>query len=51
MYAQFVTFERDEYRTAYAKTLDEEEDKLAKSGFEFIRYCDKKKSGICGKRK
>jgi hypothetical protein len=37
MYAQLVTFERDEYRTACAKTLDEEEDKLVKLGFEFFR--------------
>lgn len=51
MYAQLVTFERDEYHTVYAKTLDEEEGKLAKSGFEFIRYCDKEEVAIYGKRK
>ena len=50
VYTQLITFESDEYNTAYARSL-EEEDKLIKAGFEFVRYNDKEQIAIYRKRK
>jgi hypothetical protein len=50
IYTQLITFESDEYNTALAKTLDEEE-KLVKAGFEFVRFSDKEEVAIYRKRK
>lgn len=50
VYTQLITFESDDYNTAYAKTLGEE-DKLIKAGFELVRYDDKEQVAIYRKRK
>jgi len=50
IYTQLITFESDEYNTALAKTLDDEE-KLIKAGFEFVRFSDKEEVAIYRKRK
>lgn len=50
IYTQLITFESDEYNTALAKTIDEE-DKLIKAGFEFIRYHEKEEIVLYRKRK
>jgi hypothetical protein len=43
-------FESDEFHTAFAKTLEEEDD-LLKAWFEFVRYNDKEQVTIYRKRK
>jgi len=45
MHNESLTFESDEYNTALAKTSDEEE-KLIKAGFEFVRFSDKEEVAI-----
>lgn len=50
VYTQLMTFESDEYNTAYARSL-EEEDKLIKAGFELVRNNDKEQVAVYCKRK
>jgi integrase len=50
VYTQLISFENDEFHTSFARTL-EEEDKLLKAGFEFVRYSDKEEVAIYRKRK
>lgn len=50
VYTQLITFESDEYNTAYARSL-EEEDKLIKAGFQLVRYDHKEQVAIYRKRK
>jgi integrase len=50
IYTHLVDFPSDEYHTAHAKTL-EEEDKLLENGFELVRYSDKDQVAIYRKRK
>jgi hypothetical protein len=49
-YTQLITFESDEYNTALAKNLDEEE-RLIEAGFEYVRFSDKEEAAIYRKRK
>jgi hypothetical protein len=50
VYTQLLNFESDEWHTAHAKTL-EEEDKLIQCGFEFVRYDEREQLAIYRKRK
>jgi integrase len=50
VYVQLITFESDEYNTAYAKSV-EEEDKLIKAGFELVRYDNREQVATYCKRK
>jgi integrase len=50
LYTHLINFESEEYHTAHAKTLDEE-DKLIQTGFEFIRYSQEDHVAIYRKRK
>ena len=50
VYTQLITFECDEYNTAFARSLEEEE-KLIKVGFELVRYDQKEQTAIYRKRK
>lgn len=45
-----LNFESDEWHVAHAKNL-EEEDKLIKAGFEYVRYSQKYRVAIYRKRK
>jgi integrase len=50
LYTHLVDFPLDEYHTAHAKTLGEE-DKLLENGFEFVRYSERDQVAIYRKRK
>jgi integrase len=50
VYTHLIAFGNEEYHTAFAKTL-KEEDKLIQEGFEFIRYSEKDEVAIYRKRK
>jgi integrase len=50
VYTHLIAFGSEEYHTAFATTL-KEEDKLIQEGFEFIRYSEKDQVAIYRKRK
>lgn len=50
IYTHLIEFKNEEYCTAHAKTL-EEEDKLLEAGFDYVRYSDKDQIAIYRKRK
>ncbi len=50
IYTHLIEFESNEYHTAHAKTL-EEEDKLIEAGFELVRYDQNSQVAIYRKRK
>jgi integrase len=50
LYTHLVSFGSEEYHTAFAKTLNEE-DKLIQEGFEFVRFSEKDQVAIYRKRK
>ena len=50
IYIDLAKFESREYETAYAKTLQQEDDFL-KAGFDFIRYNDKEQVAVYRRRK
>jgi len=50
IYTHLVNFGSEEYHTAFAKTLGEE-DKLIQEGFEFVRFSEKDQVAIYRKRK
>jgi integrase len=50
IYTHLIEFKNEEYHTAHAKTL-EEEDKLLEAGFDYVRYSDKDQIAIYRKRK
>ena len=49
-YMHLAKFESREYETAYAKTL-QEEDQLLKTGFDFIRFNEKEQVAVYRRRK
>ena len=50
IYTQLMNYESDEWNTAHARNL-EEEDKLLQAGFEFVRYDERNELAIYRKRK
>ncbi len=50
IYTQLIDYESDEWKTAHARNL-EEEDKLLQAGFEFVRYGQRYEFAIYRKRK
>jgi integrase len=50
IYTQLINFESDEWHVAHAKDLDEES-KLIRAGFEYVRYSDRDEVAIYRKRK
>lgn len=50
IYTHLINFESDEWHTAHAQNLAEE-DKLLEAGFEFVRYSEKDQVAIYRKRK
>ena len=50
MHTQLIDLESEEWHAAHAKNL-EEESKLIKAGFEYVRYSEKDEVAIYRKRK